>query len=103
MLLPLPEQRLSGRTAKLLMLEMSCTNAPMPGNYPDGDKPGGWVSFGCSPHARYPTDISRWQDAARAHGEFFGEIRPACTFMQVSAFIDPQWLVELEADCIVSS
>jgi enamine deaminase RidA (YjgF/YER057c/UK114 family) len=46
------------------------------------------------------TDISRWQEAAQAHGEVFGEIRPACTFVEVSRFIDPAWLVELEADCV---
>ena len=48
------------------------------------------------------TDISRWQEAAKAHGEFFGDIRPACTFAQVSAFIKPEWLVETEVDCIVT-
>src|SRR5215469_9570721 len=47
------------------------------------------------------TDMTRWQDAARAHGEVFGTIRPACTFVQVSRFIDPEWLVEIEADAIV--
>jgi enamine deaminase RidA (YjgF/YER057c/UK114 family) len=47
------------------------------------------------------TDISRWRDAARAHGEIFRDIRPACTFVQVSGFIDPAWLVEVEADCVV--
>ena len=47
------------------------------------------------------TDISSWRDAARAHGEVFREIRPACTFVQVSSFIDPTWLVEIEADCVV--
>ena len=46
-------------------------------------------------------DISRWQEAARAHGEFFGEIRPASTFVEVSRFIDADWLVEMEADCVV--
>lgn len=46
------------------------------------------------------TDISRWQEAAEAHGEVFGEIRPACTFVEVSRFIDPAWLVEIEADCV---
>jgi enamine deaminase RidA (YjgF/YER057c/UK114 family) len=45
------------------------------------------------------TDISRWRDAARAHGEVLGDIRPACTFVQVSGFFDPTWLVEIEADC----
>jgi enamine deaminase RidA (YjgF/YER057c/UK114 family) len=46
-------------------------------------------------------DIGHWRDAARAHGEFFRDIRPACTFVQVSGFIDPTWLVEVEADCVV--
>ena len=49
------------------------------------------------------TDISRWQDAAQAHGELFSEVRPACTFLQVSRFIDPDWLVEIEADCALDS
>lgn len=47
-------------------------------------------------------DISRWRDAARAHGEVFSSVRPACTFVQVSGFIDPAWLVETEADCYVA-
>ena len=47
------------------------------------------------------TDIARWRDAARAHGEVFRDIRPACTFVQVSGFIDPAWLVEIEADCLL--
>ena len=47
------------------------------------------------------TDISTWRDAARAHGEVFHDIRPACTFIQVSGFIDSSWLVEIEADCVV--
>jgi enamine deaminase RidA (YjgF/YER057c/UK114 family) len=46
-------------------------------------------------------DMRTWREAARAHGEYFGTIRPACTFVQVSGFIDPQWLVEIEADAIV--
>ena len=45
-------------------------------------------------------DITRWQEAARAHGEVFATIRPACTFVGVSAFIHPDWLVEIEADCV---
>jgi enamine deaminase RidA (YjgF/YER057c/UK114 family) len=48
------------------------------------------------------TDISRWQESARAHGEFFGDVRPASTFVQVSGFIDADWLVEIEADCVVA-
>jgi enamine deaminase RidA (YjgF/YER057c/UK114 family) len=46
-------------------------------------------------------DIARWRDAARAHGEVFSQVRPACTFVQVSGFIEPDWLVETEADCYV--
>ena len=45
--------------------------------------------------------IEDWQAAAAVHGEFFGEIRPANTIMQVSRFIDPDWLVEFEADAVV--
>lgn len=48
------------------------------------------------------TDISLWQDAARAHAEAFGTIRPVTTLMQVHAFVDPEWLVEIEAEAIVS-
>ncbi|ETX04119.1 RidA family protein [Candidatus Entotheonella palauensis] len=47
------------------------------------------------------TDITRWQEAARAHGEFFSDIRPACTFVKVSGFIQPDWLVEIEMDAVV--
>jgi enamine deaminase RidA (YjgF/YER057c/UK114 family) len=47
------------------------------------------------------TDISQWEAAAKAHGEMFGDIRPACTFVEVSKFIKDDWLVELEADCLV--
>ena len=43
----------------------------------------------------------RWQEAAKAHGEFFGEIRPASTFVEVSRFIDGDWLVEMEAEAVV--
>ena len=45
--------------------------------------------------------IEDWEAVAAVHGEFFGQIRPASTIMQVSRFIDPDWLVELEADAIV--
>ncbi len=46
-------------------------------------------------------DIDTWKDVARAHGERFGTIRPACTFVEVSRFIDPEWLIEIEVDAIV--
>ncbi|HYD71916.1 MAG TPA: RidA family protein [Candidatus Binatia bacterium] len=47
------------------------------------------------------TDMSRWSEAARAHGEMFADIRPVCTVMQVSRFIDPDWLVEIEASAVI--
>lgn len=46
-------------------------------------------------------DMAHWREAARAHGEVFSAIRPACTVVQVSRFIDADWLVETEADCYV--
>lgn len=46
------------------------------------------------------TDISRWEEAARAHGEVFGAIRPASTFVEVKGLINREWLVEIEADCV---
>jgi enamine deaminase RidA (YjgF/YER057c/UK114 family) len=49
------------------------------------------------------TDITKWQEAARAHGEYFTNIRPVCTFVEVKGFINPEWLVETEADCVVDS
>ena len=45
------------------------------------------------------TDMDRWPEAARAHGEVFSQIRPVTTFIGVTRFIDPEWLVELEIDC----
>jgi enamine deaminase RidA (YjgF/YER057c/UK114 family) len=47
--------------------------------------------------------IEDWQAVATVHGEFFSDIRPANTVMQVSRFIDPDWLVEFEADAVVSA
>ena len=47
------------------------------------------------------TRIEDWEKVAAVHGEFFGGIRPANTVMQVVRFIDPDWLVEIEADAIV--
>lgn len=47
------------------------------------------------------TDIKTWRDAARAHGDIFKDIRPACTFVEVSGLIDPDWLVETEMDCVL--
>ena len=46
----------------------------------------------------FVTDISRWQEYGRAHGEFFRDVRPATAMVQVSALIDPRMLIEIEAD-----
>jgi enamine deaminase RidA (YjgF/YER057c/UK114 family) len=51
----------------------------------------------------YLTDAGRWQDAASAHGKIFGDIRPACTFVEVSRLIDSDWLVEIEAEAVVGT
>ena len=49
----------------------------------------------------YVTDISRWQEVGRVHGEVFGQIRPATSMVEVSRLIDPALLVEVEADAVV--
>jgi enamine deaminase RidA (YjgF/YER057c/UK114 family) len=48
----------------------------------------------------FVTDISRWQEIGRAHGEAFGDVRPATSMVQVAALIDPAMLVEIEADAV---
>jgi enamine deaminase RidA (YjgF/YER057c/UK114 family) len=49
----------------------------------------------------YVTDISRWKEIGAVHSEFFESVRPATTMVQVAALIDPQALVEIEADAII--
>jgi enamine deaminase RidA (YjgF/YER057c/UK114 family) len=47
------------------------------------------------------TDIEDWQAVGAVHGEFFRDIRPANTVMQVVRFVEPDWLVEIEADAVI--
>jgi enamine deaminase RidA (YjgF/YER057c/UK114 family) len=49
----------------------------------------------------YLVDAGDWEAVGRAHGEAFGEIRPASTMVVVSALLDPRWRVEVEADAIL--
>jgi enamine deaminase RidA (YjgF/YER057c/UK114 family) len=51
----------------------------------------------------YLVDITHWEAVGRVHGEFFSEIRPANTTLQVSRFVDPDWLVEIEVDAVIGS
>lgn len=50
----------------------------------------------------YVTDISRWEEIGRAHAAVFAEVRPATTMVQVAALIDPEAMVEVEADAVVN-
>jgi enamine deaminase RidA (YjgF/YER057c/UK114 family) len=51
----------------------------------------------------YLVDASDWEEVGRAHGEVFGDVRPASTMVVVTGFLDPRWRVELEADAIVDA
>jgi enamine deaminase RidA (YjgF/YER057c/UK114 family) len=50
----------------------------------------------------YVTDISRWEAVGRAHGQIFRDIRPAATMVEVRKLVDPDMLVEIEVDAVVS-
>jgi enamine deaminase RidA (YjgF/YER057c/UK114 family) len=50
----------------------------------------------------FVTDISRWEEIGRAHGEFFGAIRPATSMIEISRLIHPDMLVEIEAEAIIT-
>ncbi|ASZ12004.1 RidA family protein [Chitinophaga pendula] len=51
----------------------------------------------------FVTDISRWEEVGRAHGEFFQSIKPVTTMVEVSRLIDPRYLVEIEASAVVQN
>lgn len=48
----------------------------------------------------YTTDISKWEDIGRAHCEFFGKIKPASAMIEIKALVDPEMLVEIEAEAL---
>jgi enamine deaminase RidA (YjgF/YER057c/UK114 family) len=51
----------------------------------------------------YVTDIARWEEIGRAHGEVFRDVRPASTMVEVKRLVDPDMLVEIEADAIIGA
>ncbi len=51
----------------------------------------------------YLKDITKWKVVAKAHGEYFLKIQPVCTFVEVKAFINPDWEVEIEADAVIDN
>jgi enamine deaminase RidA (YjgF/YER057c/UK114 family) len=51
----------------------------------------------------YVLDIDQWEIIGRVHGEFFGDIRPVSTMVEVSRLVDPQHLIEIEVEAIVGA
>lgn len=49
----------------------------------------------------YLVNVEDWEHVARAHAEAFGDVRPASTFVEVSGLVNPEWLVEIEADALI--
>jgi enamine deaminase RidA (YjgF/YER057c/UK114 family) len=51
----------------------------------------------------FVTDISKWEEYGKAHGEFFKEIKPCTSMIEISALIDPDYMIEIEATAVVST
>jgi len=49
----------------------------------------------------FVTDINRWEEVGRAHGEVFGDVRPAATMVEVARLVNPDHLVEFEVDAVI--
>jgi enamine deaminase RidA (YjgF/YER057c/UK114 family) len=49
----------------------------------------------------YVTDISKWEEVGKAHAEFFGKIKPCCMMIEVSGFVSPDMLVEIETEAVI--
>ena len=59
------------------------------------------AEIGAVPARVYLVEIAHWDAVGRVHGEIFGDIRPVNTALQVSGFVSPDWLVEIEVDAVV--
>ena len=75
----------------------------MSGDHPICHRRIGRQALGRDPNKNSADPHRGWEQVATVHGEFFGSIRPASTVMQVVRFIDPDWLIEIEADAVVES
>ncbi|MBL7708073.1 MAG: RidA family protein [Chitinophagaceae bacterium] len=51
----------------------------------------------------FVTDIARWEEYGKAHGEFFGQVKPCTSMIEVKGLIDPDYLIEIEATAIIAS
>ena len=64
---------------------------------------GGWLLADVVRTRIYLRNIEHWQRVAEAHSEAFGEVRPAATMVEVSRFVDPRMLIEIDADAYVGA